>query len=47
MVRHNMYTMDKAEDFREKARKRLAKTLTNGHIIRKVFGDKHTNPLLY
>jgi hypothetical protein len=42
----NVHTMDKADDFRERARKRPAKTLINGRIIRKVFRDEHTKDLL-
>jgi hypothetical protein len=41
----NVYIVDKAEDFREKARKRLAKTLTNRRIVRKVFEGEHTKDL--
>jgi hypothetical protein len=41
----NVHTIDKAEDFKEKARKRLAKTSTNKRIIRKVFGSDHTKSL--
>ena len=37
--------MDKAEDFREKARRRPAKTSTNGRIVRKVFGDDYIKDL--
>ena len=42
----NMHTMDKADDFRERVRKRPAKTSINGRIIRKVFGDEYTKDLL-
>jgi hypothetical protein len=35
----NIHTMDKAEDFRVKERKRPAKTSTNRRIIREVFGE--------
>jgi hypothetical protein len=35
----NIYTVDKAEDFRIKERRRPAKTSTNGRIVREVFGD--------
>jgi hypothetical protein len=35
----NIHTVDKAEDFRAKERKRPAKTSTNGRIVRDVFGD--------
>jgi hypothetical protein len=35
----NIHTVDKAEDFREKKRKRPAKTSTNGRLVRGVFGD--------
>jgi len=31
--------VDKAEDFREKKRKRPAKTSTNGRLVRGIFGD--------
>ena len=37
--------MDKAEDFREKVRRRPAKTSTNGRIVRRVFGDDHEKAL--
>jgi hypothetical protein len=37
--------MDKAEDFREKVRKRLAKTFTNSRIVRQVFGDNYRKEL--
>ncbi len=42
----NVYTVDKADDFRERARKRPVKTLTNERIVHKVFRDKHTKDLL-
>jgi hypothetical protein len=35
----NIHTVDKAEDFRTKERRRPAKTSTNGRIVRDVFGD--------
>jgi hypothetical protein len=35
----NIYTVDKAEDWRVKERKRPVKTSINGRIIREVFGD--------
>jgi hypothetical protein len=41
----NVYTMDKADNFRERVRKRLAKTLTNRRIIRKVFRDNYIKEL--
>jgi len=41
----NIHTVDKAEDFREKARRRPAKTSTNGRIVRKVFGDDYIKDL--
>ena len=41
----NIYTVDKAEDFREKARRRPAKTSTNRRIVRKVFGDDYIKDL--
>ncbi len=37
--------MDKAEDFREKARRRPAKTSTNGRIVRKIFGSDYVKDL--
>ena len=41
----NIHTVDKAEDFREKARKRPAKTSTNGRIVRRVFGNDYVKDL--
>jgi hypothetical protein len=41
----NIHTVDKAEDFRERVRKRPAKTSTNRRIIRQVFGSDHTKGL--
>jgi hypothetical protein len=41
----NIHTVDRTEDFREKVRRRLAKTSTNGRIIRKVFADEPTKSL--
>jgi len=41
----NIHTVDKAEDFREKVRKRPAKTSTNGRIVRQIFADEHTKSL--
>jgi hypothetical protein len=41
----NIYIVDKAEDFREKARRRPAKTSTNGRIVRKVFKNEYTKVL--
>jgi hypothetical protein len=40
-----IHTVDKAEDFREKIRKRPAKTSTNGRIVRQVFGDDYAKEL--
>jgi hypothetical protein len=37
--------VDKAEDFREKARRRPVKTLINRRIIRKIFGSKYVKDL--
>jgi Transposase IS4 len=37
--------VDKADDFREKARKRPAKTSTNRRIVRQVFRAEHTKEL--
>jgi Transposase IS4 len=41
----NIHTVDKAEDFREKVRRRPVKTSTNGRIVRRVFGDDHEKAL--
>jgi hypothetical protein len=41
----NIHTVDKADDFREKARKRPAKTSTNGRIVRRVFGSDYVKDL--
>jgi hypothetical protein len=41
----NIHTVNKAEDFREKERRRLAKTLTNGRIVRKVFREEYIKEL--
>jgi Transposase IS4 len=41
----NIHTVDETDDFREKVRKRPAKTSTNGRIVRRVFGDEHTKQL--
>ena len=41
----NIHTVDKAEDFREKARNCPVKTLINGRIVRKVFGSEHMKNL--
>jgi hypothetical protein len=35
----NIHTVDKADDFRVKERKRPAKTSINGRIVREVFGE--------
>lgn len=40
-----IHTVDKAEDFREKASRRPAKTSTNGRIVRKVFGSDYIKDL--
>ncbi len=40
-----IYTIDKVEDFREKVRRRPAKKLTNGRIVRQVFGDNYAKNL--
>jgi hypothetical protein len=42
----NVHTVNKAEDFRAKERKRPAKTSTNGRIVRAVFGDSAVKELL-
>jgi hypothetical protein len=41
----NIHTVNKAEDFRERLRKRPAKTSTNGRIVRKVFEDQYAKEL--
>jgi hypothetical protein len=41
----NIYTVNQTEDFCEKVCKRLAKTSTNGRIIRHVFADEPTKKL--
>ena len=41
----NIHTVDKAEDFREKQRRRPAKTSTNGRLVREVFGDESIKKL--
>jgi hypothetical protein len=41
----NIHTVDKAEDFRQKARKCPAKTSTNGRIVRRVFGSDYVKEL--
>jgi hypothetical protein len=41
----NVHTVYKVEDFREKLRKRPAKTSTNGRIVRQVFGSDLTKEL--
>jgi hypothetical protein len=41
----NVHTVHKAEDFREKIRKRPAKTSTNGRIVRQIFGSDPTKEL--
>jgi hypothetical protein len=41
----NIYTIDRTEDFREKVRRRPAKTSINGRIVRHIFADKPTRNL--
>jgi hypothetical protein len=41
----NIYIIDKAKDFREKVKKRLAKTFTNSRIVRQVFGNNYRKEL--
>jgi hypothetical protein len=41
----NIHTVDKADDFREKVRKRPAKTSTNRRIVRRVFGSNYAKEL--
>jgi Transposase IS4 len=42
----NIYTVDKVEDFRAKVRRRPAKTLIHGRIIRQVFQGQNTKKLI-
>ena len=41
----NIHTVHTTKDFREKVRRRPAKTSTNGRIVRQVFGDALTKEL--
>jgi hypothetical protein len=41
----NVHTINKIEDFRERVRKRPAKTSTNRQIIRSIFGKNPTKEL--
>jgi hypothetical protein len=41
----NIHTINRTEDFREKVRKRPAKTSTNGRIVRHIFADEPTKSL--
>ena len=41
----NIHTVNRAEDFREKQRRRPAKTSTNRRIVRKVFGEDYVKEL--
>jgi hypothetical protein len=41
----NIYTVNKAEDFQEKMRKRPIKTFTNRRIVRRVFGSDYVKEL--
>jgi hypothetical protein len=41
----NIHTIDKAEDWVERKRRRPAKTSTNGHLVRGVFGDNPVKEL--
>jgi len=41
----NIHTVHTTKDFREKVRRRPAKTSTNGRIVRQVFGDTSTKEL--
>jgi len=41
----NIHTVDRTEDFREKVRRRPAKTSTNGRIVRHIFADEPTKSL--
>jgi Transposase IS4 len=41
----NIHTVDKTDDFRDKVRRRPAKTSTNGRIVRQVFGEDATKQL--
>jgi hypothetical protein len=40
-----MHTINQVKDFREKVKKRLAKTLTNGRIVRQVFSNNYKKEL--
>jgi hypothetical protein len=42
----NIHTVNKVQDYRNKVRKRPAKTLTNGHIVRAIFGEESTKELI-
>jgi hypothetical protein len=41
----NIHTVDRTEDFREKVRRRPAKTSTNGRIVRHIFANESTKSL--
>jgi hypothetical protein len=41
----NIHTVNRTEDFREKVRRRPAKTSTNGRIVRHIFADEPTKTL--
>ena len=41
----NVHTVHKVEDFKLKVRKRPAKTSTNGHIVRAIFGEEPTKEI--
>jgi hypothetical protein len=41
----NIHTINQTEDFREKVRRRPAKTSTNRRIIQQIFADKPTKTL--
>ena len=42
----NVHTVHKVQDLRTKVRKRPAKTSTNSHIVRAIFGEESTKELL-
>jgi hypothetical protein len=41
----NIYTINRVEDFRERQKKRPAKTSTNKRIVRKVLREEYTKEL--
>jgi hypothetical protein len=41
----NIHTVHNTDDFRDKVRKRPAKTSTNGQIVQQIFGEESTKQL--